>query len=231
MFILFPIFFNCKNEEPNNHIINKGTPIEFRNNNKYEKDKLELINNNSEKFEKLTNYFNTPKNFIKTNEEINIHPIYILINKNLKILIGVDLIYVEYYDSEGKNIKLFKTITSAEFSYFKFLNHNNQWIYDLRKVYGKGVFKDATYLSCGIELKEENYQYKIGKWKFWNLKRELIAEGEFTIDSTLVKGQGGCDYYIKTSKIKKEKWKFYNSQQEKVIPNFEDIFILENAIQ
>ena len=65
-------------------------------------------------------------------------------------------------------------------------------------MYGKGEFEDATYSFCGLMLTEENYQYKIGKWKFWNLKRELIAEGEFTIDRSLVKGQGGCDYYLKT---------------------------------
>lgn len=231
IYIFFPIVFSCKNEEPNNQIINKGTPIEFRHNIRPEKGKLELIYNSSEKFEKLINYFNTPKAFKKTDREINIYPYYTLINKNLKILITVDLIYVEYYNSIGENIKLFKTITLEEFKYFNFLNQDNEWIYDLGKVYGKGEFEDATYSFCGLMLTEENYQYKIGKWKFWNLKRELIAEGEFTIDSSLVKGQGGCDYYLKTSKIKKENWKFYNSEQEIVHPNFEDIFILENANQ
>ena len=64
-----------------------------------------------------------------------------------------------------------------------------------------------------------------------NQKRDLIAEGEFTVDSLLVKGQGGCDYYIKSSKIIKEKWRFYNSEQKIIEPHFEDIFILENANQ
>ncbi|WP_445714888.1 hypothetical protein [Flavobacterium sp.] len=231
LFLFFQIILSCKNEEPNNKIINKGTPIEFRNNNKYDKGKLELIKNSSEKFDKLVNYFNTPKNFKKTDQEINIFPNYILINRNLKILISLDLIYVEYKNFEGKNIKLFKTITPEEYSYFHFLSQNNEWIYDLGKVYGKGKFKNASYNFCGLMLTKENYQYKIGKWKFWNLKRELIAEGEFTIDSSLVKGQGGCDFYIKTSKIKKENWKFYNSNHELIEPNFEDIFILENTNQ
>lgn len=231
LIVIISNFISCKKEEINNNIINKGTPIEFRHNNRHEKGKLELINNSSEKFEKLINYFNTPKDFKKINREINIYPNYILINKNLKILITIDLIYVEYYNSKGENIKLFKKITLAEFTYFNFLNQDNEWIYDLGKVYGKGEFEDATYSFCSLMLREENYQYKIGKWKFWNLKRELIAEGVFTIDSSLVKGQGGCDYYLKNSKIQKENWKFYNSEQETVDPNFEDIFILENANQ
>ncbi|MDP5098241.1 MAG: hypothetical protein NWP90_11280 [Flavobacterium sp.] len=122
LIVIISNFISCKKEEINNHIINKGTPIEFRNNNRYEKGKLELINNSSEKFDKLINYFNTPKDFKKIDGEINIYPNYILINKNLKILITIDLIYVEYYNSEGENIKLFKKITPKEFLYFNFLN-------------------------------------------------------------------------------------------------------------
>jgi hypothetical protein len=227
-------FLSCKEKDSNDLIdlvINKNSIIEFRDNNEHNKGKVEFIANSSEKFEKLKDYFNNLKGFIKTEEEINIYPNYILINENLKILISVDLIYIEYYNSNGENIKFFKNISPEEFLSFNFLTNDNKWIYELGKVYGFGTFKKDKYSFCGSIPREKDYQYKIGKWKFWNQKRDLIAEGEFTIDSSLVKGQGGCDYYIKTSKIRKENWIFYNSEQKIIEPHFEDIFILENANQ
>ena len=101
-------FLSCKEKDSNDLndlVINKNSIIEFRDNNEHNNGKVEFITNSSEKFEKLKDYFNNLKGFIKTEEEINIYPNYILINENLKILISVDLIYIEYYNSNGENIK------------------------------------------------------------------------------------------------------------------------------
>ncbi len=229
-FILFIVLIGCKKEEKyNDEFITKNSIIEFRSNIRPDFGKLELIDNSNEKFEPLRKYFNKLEGFTKTDKEVNIYPYYILSSKKFKILIDLDIIYIEYYDYRNNNIKLYKNITTNELSQFFFLSRNNNWIYDLGKVYGEGNFHNGKYTFCGLTAKEENYKYKVGKWKFWNLNRELIAEGEFVTDSSIVKGQGGCDYYIRTSKIKKEKWKFYDSEHKLINPSFEDIYTLENA--
>ena len=149
--------------------------------------------------------------------------------KNLKILITVNLIFIEYYNSKNEIIKLYKNISVEEYFSFRFLTEDNKWIYDLGKVYGSGEFKTGKYESCGFISHIVEYEYKVGKWKFWNLERKLIAEGEFVTDSSVVIGQSGCNYYIKTSKMRKENWKFYNSENKNIEPKIEELFILENA--
>lgn len=225
--ILF--LFGCKKSESNNQIIRNSTLIEFRYNNHHYSGKLELINNSSKKFELLTAYFNNLKGFKKVENEINIYPNYILINKHFKILITVNQIYVEYYDSYNKLLRLHKDISPDEYLSFNYLTENNKWIYDLGKIYGLGQFKSETFEKGGLTQTIVDYEYKVGKWKFWNINRELIAEGEFETDSSYVIGQSDSDYYIKTSKIKKDKWKFYDSERQLIEPKIEDLFILENA--
>lgn len=228
-FCLILFFFSCKKNEIDNHVITKNTLIEFRNNNSHYEGKLELIDNSSNKFELLKEYFNNLNGFKKAEKNINIYPNYILINKNFKILITVNLIYIEYYNSKKEIIKLYKNISVEEYLNFRFLTEDNKWIYDLGKVYGSGEFENGKYDKCGLTQHIVEYEYKIGKWKFWNLDRELIAEGKFITDSSLVIGQSDCDYYIKTAKIRNENWKFYNSERQIIEPKIEKLFILENA--
>mgnify|MGYP006200282403 FL=1 len=109
------------------------------------------------------------------------------------------------------------------------MTEDNKWIYDLGNVYGSGEFETGKYDKCGLTQHIVEYEYKVGKWKFWNLERNLIAEGEFVTDSSMVIGQSDCDYYKKTSKILLENWKFYDSNKKIVKPEIEVLFNLENA--
>ena len=228
-FCLILFLCSCKKSEIDNRVITKNSIIEFRYNNEHYKDKLELIDNSSKKFELLTAYFNNPKGFKKVDNEINIFPNYILINKHFKILITVNQIYIEYYDSDNQLLRLHKDISPDEYLSFRYLTEDNKWIYDFGKVYGIGEFEKAKFNKGGLTPTIVDYEYKVGKWKFWNINRELIAEGEFETDSSYVIGQSDIDYYIKTSKIKKDKWKFYDSDRQLIEPKIEDFFILENA--
>ena len=228
-FCLILFLCSCKKSEIDNRVITKNSIIEFRYNNEHYKDKLELIDNSSGKFERLKEYFNNLKGFQKTDKNINIYPNYILINKNFKILITVNLIYIEHYNQKNEIIKLYKNISIEEYLNFRFLTEDNKWIYDLGNVYGSGEFETGKYDKCGLTQHIVEYEYKVGKWKFWNLERNLIAEGEFVTDSSMVIGQSDCDYYKKTSKILLENWKFYDSNKKIVKPEIEVLFNLENA--
>lgn len=227
--MLLFLFYKCKKNEIDDNIIRNSTLIEFRFNNHHYSGKLELIDNSSNKFELLKDYFNNLKDFKKTEKEINIYPNYILINKNFKILTTANQIYIEYYDSNNKLLRLHKDISPDEYLSFNYLTENNKWIYDLGKIYGLGEFKSETFEKGGLTQTIVDYEYKVGKWKFWNINRELIAEGEFETDSSHVIGQSDSDYYIKTLKIKRNKWKFYDSERQLIEPKIEDLFILENA--
>ncbi|MES2862705.1 MAG: hypothetical protein V4666_01165 [Bacteroidota bacterium] len=228
-FFMILFFFGCKKSEIDNEIITENTTVEFRENNSHYKGKLELIDKTSNKFKLLRKYFNNLKGFKKAEKDINIYPNYILINEKFKILITVNLIYIEYYDSKNEIIKLYKKISVEEYLSFRYLTQDNKWIYDFGNVYGFGEFETGKYEKGGLIQHVVEYDYKVGKWKFWNLNRVLIAEGEFVTDSSLVMSQGDCDYYKKTSKIRKENWKFYNSKRQIIEPKIEVLFNLENA--
>ena len=66
------------------------------------------------------------------------------------------------------------------------------------------------------------------KQKFLNKKKILIAEGIFDVLTDTIKGQGGCHYLYKYSKIDTKKWKFYNAKQEQITPTLSLIHHLEN---
>lgn len=226
---LLLFLYSCKKNEIDNQIIRNSTLIEFRYNNHHYSGRLELIDNSSNKFELLKSYFNNLKGFKEPKNEINIFPNYILLNKHFKILITVNQIYIEYYNSNNQLLKLHKDISPDEYLSFNYLTEDNKWIYDLGKIYGVGEFKSDKFEKGGLMQTIVDYEYKVGKWKFWNINRELIAEGEFEADSSYVIGQSDSDYFIKTSKINKNKWKFYNPERQLIEPKFEDLFILENA--
>uniref|UniRef100_UPI0035C839A3 hypothetical protein n=1 Tax=Aurantibacter sp. TaxID=2807103 RepID=UPI0035C839A3 len=152
---------------------------------------------------------------------------------NIKIEIGYTkkdfLITIDFIDSNDKDFNLYKTISSDEFYVFrKILMSNQNTVVDFGNIYGSGNFESNKYLHCGIDNQEIEYNYKIGYWKFWDLKRNFIAEGEFKIDSMFING-GGCNYIIKTSKVIKDKWKFYDKNSKTIKGDIEQIFKIENA--
>lgn len=83
----------------------------------------------------------------------------------------------------------------------------------------KGQFKNATYTFCGIMPVEVRYIYKDGKWKFWNLNGQLIAEGIYKLQNEVVEGEGGCPYEIIEGLINEEEWFFWDEKGIKIKPD------------
>ena len=227
--ILFLILFlSCDFNDEKVNIINDKSNLEFRSNTRHENGQLMILEKGSEEYKKLKIYINNLENLNEV-EYINTYPLYIITGENLKILINVNSIDIEYINEDNKHIKLSKEISTDEFLDFNYLSHSDQGIIDFGNIYGTGNFKIAKYIECGIVPQEIEYNYKVGKWKFWDLKRNLIAEGEFETDSTLAMGRGGCDFMVKISKVKNGKWKFYNGNGEETKGTIEQIYNIENA--
>ena len=85
--------------------------------------------------------------------------------------------------------------------------------YRCNKYFAQGTIKHDTYVFCGITSTENQYSYKSGNWKFWNIDGKFLAEGEFKTTKLKISDQGGCPYEIKESKINAKKWKFGNSNK------------------
>lgn len=225
--IVFLVFISCDKGNNTNEIIEDDTFFEFRINTTANKGKLEIIDKNSTKFYKLRTFFNLSNNFKKV-EKINNYPLFTLISNGIIIYINEEQVDIEYQNSNNEIIKLSKEVNS--YKEFDYLWSSNNWIIDYGKVYGSGKLEKDTYLHCGIKPTETNYFYKTGKWKFWDLNRKLIAEGEFEIDSlkTSVKGVG-CENSIKVSRINKNKWNFFDGKGKKIEPSINLIYELENT--
>ncbi|MDH7913219.1 hypothetical protein [Winogradskyella sp. SYSU M77433] len=226
-FLLFTIFTACHNEK-DVYIINDNSNLEFRINIRPEKGQLMIIENGSKEYERLKAYINNLEDLNEV-EYINTYPFYTINGEDLRIQINVDSIYIEYLNQKQEHIKLSKKISIDEFLDFNYLSHSDNRILDLGNLYGIGYIKKDKYTECGIVPQEIEYHYKVGKWKFWNLERNLIAEGEFEIDSALAKGRGGCDFMVKMSKVKNRKWKFFNGNGEETKGTIEQIYNIENA--
>ena len=224
------IFLSCDFNDEKVSIINNKSNLEFRSNIRHENGRLMIIEKGSEEYEKLKTYINNLEN-LKEVEYINTYPFYIVTGENLKILINVNSIDIEYINENNKHIKLSKEISIDEFLDFNYLSHSDHGIIDFGNIYGIGNLKTAKYIECGIVPQEIEYKYKVGKWKFWDLKRNLIAEGEFEIDSALAMGRGGCDFMVKMSRVGSGKWKFYNENGEETKGTIEQIYNIENAKQ
>lgn len=93
----------------------------------------------------------------------------------------------------------------------------------------QGQFKNGTYTFCGIVPVENSYNYKNGKWKFWNLNGQLIAEGIYKSNKIKIEDQGGCPYEIIKGIIEKENWNFWDESGNKIPPNEELISRIENC--
>ena len=226
--ILFLIIFSCVSDNDKDCIICNDSNLSFRTNIRQEEKQLTLIEKGSAEYNTLKQYINNLDNLDQV-ENINTYPFYTITGENLKILINPDRIDIDYKNVNNERIKLSKAISNDEFLNFNYLSQTGIEIFDFGNIYGKGNFLKAKYIECGIVRQEIDYKYKIGKWKFWDLKRNLIAEGEFEIDSALAIGRGGCDFMIKMSKIKDDKWKFFDENGKEIKGTIEQIYNIENA--
>lgn len=85
--------------------------------------------------------------------------------------------------------------------------------------YIQGQFKNATYSFCGIVPTEVQYIHKDGKWKYWNIRGQLVAEGIYKLKKIKVEDHGGCSYEIIQGELDKKEWIFWNEKGNKIEPN------------
>ena len=74
----------------------------------------------------------------------------------------------------------------------------------------KGQYEYGKYTFCGIVPIETKYTYKIGNWKFWNLKGQLIAEGPYDPQKMKIEQEGGCSYELTKGILNETEWKFWD---------------------
>ncbi|MFC6860389.1 hypothetical protein [Zunongwangia atlantica] len=227
-FILFLIILSCVSNNDKDCIICNDSNLSFRTNFQQEEKQLVLIEKGSAEYNTLKHYINNLDK-LDQKENLNTYPFYAITGENLKILINPNRIDIDYKNANNERIKLSKEISTDEFLNFNYLSQTGMEIFDFGNIYGKGNFRKAKYIECGIFRQEIDYKYKVGKWKFWDLKRNLIAEGEFEIDSALAIGRGGCDYMVKMSKVKGDKWIFYDENGKEIKGTIEQIYNIENA--
>lgn len=226
--ILLFIVSSCNENSISDNFIKDDMIFEFRNLSETEISKLEVLKKGTQKFEKFKWHLNNLLGF-KKDEFSKIYPNYTLISDDLKVSIDLRKVQLEYIDSSNSIVKLKRDISVDEFRDFRYLIKSNDWSSDKDMLYGEGEYNIGNYTFCGLVPEEINYKYKVGKWKFWNLNKQLIAEGEFEIDSALALGRGGCNYMMKISKVIPKNWKFYDNNGNQINSNIEQIFRIENA--
>ena len=87
--------------------------------------------------------------------------------------------------------------------------------------YVRGEMKYNQYTFCAITPQVVEYHYKSGEWKYWNDKKELIAEGAYKIIEEHIETncEGGTN--IKRGEMEIDKWNFYNAKGNKIKPSKE----------
>lgn len=196
-------------------LIKDGDYLEYRanypGNNFFEK--LIIIEPTTQNFLKIQKFVNSLNN-LKEIKKIKETAFYSITASNLKVLIGNDNVYIlqESFNNTFKILKQNIPNCSSRFSSLLSIN-SDDWIYDLGKMYGKGEFKQSNYTFCGFVGTEKQYEYKTGHWKFWNFKKELVAEGKFINKEKTIHGHGGCPYSIITSKIDNN-WILYSTNEK-----------------
>jgi len=85
--------------------------------------------------------------------------------------------------------------------------------------YVQGQFKNAIHSFCGIVPEEVHYLHKDGKWKYWNLKGQLIAQGIYKLQKVNIEGYGGCTYELIEGVLDKKEWSFWNEKGDRIEPN------------
>jgi len=76
--------------------------------------------------------------------------------------------------------------------------------------YIKGQLGYDSYAFCSVVPEDVPYAYKVGKWKYWNLDGQLVAEGVFRLDTQVVRDHGGCPYSFRVGKIDRDSWRFWD---------------------
>ncbi len=92
-----------------------------------------------------------------------------------------------------------------------------------------GEYKEDTYSFCSTVPIEVEYRYKVGKWKYWDNKGQLIAEGLYKPKKIKIEGIGGCPYEMKEGKIDRETWKFWDRKGAEISPSDGLIKRIENC--
>lgn len=93
----------------------------------------------------------------------------------------------------------------------------------------KGQFKNSKYTFCSIVPVENDYTYKSGEWKFWNLEGQLIAKGVYEPKTITIDGEGGCPYEMIEGLMNKENWNFWDENGKTIIPDKELLSGIENC--
>lgn len=228
---LFLIIFlsACNPKESNKHFfqINENLEIHSSSFNINEKESFRIISHDSEELKNLKNYINDLDN-LKEVKHIRIAPSYTVIGKHIKIVINPIKIGIQYLNSKNEIINLVKKVHHEERFFFGNLFSKCEKTTLFDNLYATGKFKMDEYTFCGIAPVRVKYWHKIGKWKFWNKKRNLIAEGIFSTQIDSVLDQGGCSFPFKSSKIEPINWKFYDNEGKIIPPSIDQIFRLEN---
>lgn len=224
LLILFACIIVSCNHHDLEKIIKDDASIEFRDNfpsrNFYKR--LILIEPTSKEFFKVQQFINNLNGFKQITESKE-YSNYTIIGKGIKILIFRDKIHIIKKDKD--KIQRFEKEISYQ-DYTMLISFPKlEWVYDFGNIYGKGKLKTASYIFCGISGVERKYEYKVGKWTFWNLDREFIGEGNFKINKRTVTNYGGCPYVVYESKISDD-WYFIN-KEDKTDINL--IYNIENA--
>lgn len=94
----------------------------------------------------------------------------------------------------------------------------------------KGTFKNDTYYFCSIVPLDHPYLYKDGKWKYWNLAGNLVAEGIYSTKIDTITDHGGCSYYKKKGIIDINNWEFWDEHGQQIQPDDKLIHHLESCI-
>ncbi|WP_299679994.1 hypothetical protein [uncultured Tenacibaculum sp.] len=221
--ILICIMFSCSNKREK--IIKDNDTLEFR------KDftmkdfhrKLILIEPNSSEFIAIQKLINNLTELEEV-DEFKEASYYRIIGKNVRILINRNTIYILHKNAEGSIRKFRIGIADDEYDVLTDIDRFD-WIYDFGNIYGQGKFEQASFTFCGVVPTNYNYEYKVGKWKFWNLNREFLGEGTFKVNKVAITENGGCDYEVYKSKMNHD-WHFVNDKNK---DNLNLIYNIENA--
>ena len=228
-FIFFHFLISCKHEELKKTIQLPNENLEFHSFGLEQMGRKcnKVILKNSKAYNELEKYISELDSLIIT-DKIDFQPEYTIISDSFKFSINYEKLGIEYINKRNQHLKFIKDIHYNEVFSLGFLDDLSEELIDFGDFYGIGKFKKDIYTFCGLEATPTKYWYKNGLWKFLNKKKILIAEGIFDVLTDTIKGQGGCHYLYKYSKIDTKKWKFYNAKQEQITPTLSLIHHLEN---
>ncbi len=220
---------DCNAKDFNNHFfqINENLEIHSSSFNINKEESFRIISHDSEELKNLKNYINNLDS-LKEVKHIRIVPSCTIVGKRIKIVINPIKIGIQYLNSKNEIINLVKKVHYKEISFFRDLFSKCEKIRDYGDLYASGKLKMDKYTFCGLAPVRVKYWHKIGKWRFWDKKRNLIAEGIFSTQTDSVLDHGGCSFPIKSSKIEPINWKFHNSDGKIIPPTIDQIFRLEN---